>query len=105
MFKILRVRGISMAPCYLHGDFVLLLTWSWRGLLKPNRDVVFRHSEHGLLLKRIVSLDWEDQYCRVMGIHRQSMNATALGVIAFDDLIGMVIRHMPLQRQTRRSLV
>ncbi len=105
MFKILRVRGISMAPCYLHGDFVLLLTRSWRGLLKPNRDVVFRHSEHGLLLKRIVSVNRRDQCCRVVGIHRQSIDATALGAIAFDDLIGMVIRHMPLQHRTRRSLV
>lgn len=82
---------------------MLLLTWSYGRLLKPTRDIVFRHPQYGLLLKRIVSVSCEDRCCRVAGIHRESIDATALGSVDFASIMGVVIRRIRLKRKIQRS--
>jgi len=82
-----------------------LLTWPRRLLLKPSRDIVFRHPEHVLLLKLIVSIDHQDRCCRVAGIRRESTSAMLLGAVNSDSVIGMVIRRIALTHNVRRMPV
>ena len=74
--KIIRVKGNSMWPRYRDGDYLLTLGYGCRRP-QPGDDVVFRHPDMGLILKRISRI--KDGRLSFRGLSRLSVEQAVLG--------------------------
>ena len=92
-FSIFRIKGNSMEPKYESGDFVLL-SKSPVTLknLKVDDDIVFNHAYYGKLLKRINSVQSDNQYT-VTGLNPSSISSSKLGPIPKKAIVGKVVFH------------
>jgi signal peptidase I len=94
MFRLLKVRGESLAPEYLHGDFVLVSKIPF--LLSPPSpgDVIaFHQPGYGLLIKRIQN-STENGAVNVIGDHQESVDSRVFGPVRKKDILGKVIWHI-----------
>ena len=99
MFKIIKVTGNSLSPFFLPGDFVLLYTG--RGIstkIQSGDTVVFDHSDHGQLIKTVLTNDRENQLLKVSGLHPDSITSQKLGPIHYRSIIGKVLLHIKKPR-------
>jgi signal peptidase I len=88
----MRVSGESLAPEFEEGDFVLVFKipfFLW--LIRPDDVVVFRHSEYGLLIKRVEWIDKPSDQIFVLGSGRNSVDSRRFGPVSHRDIIGRVI--------------
>lgn len=91
MFKIVKVKGDSMQPCYHHNDFVLLKHVAEKALQKGD-DIVCRHHQFGLILKRIKNITLNK--LELTGLNTSSTSSSMLGTINTIDVVGRVIWHI-----------
>ncbi len=108
MIKIIRVTGNSLAPEFREGDFVVLTTLAPRVLpslfflsLKPGDVLVFRHKDHGTMIKKFDHYEGDQDHLYVTGTHSLSVDSSQLGPIGKEDLIGKVIWHIPRPRSDK----
>ena len=95
MLRILKVSGGSLTPEFLEGDFVLIAKIPFLlNRLKVDDIVAFRHSEYGVMLKKVAVLDPEGEQIFVVGTHDQSVDSRRFGPIQRADLLGKVIWHI-----------
>lgn len=90
MFRIVKVNGDSMQPCYRHNDYVVVMSPGKKSLA-PGQDVVCRHPQFGNILKRIDTIKSERLY--LTGLNPMSTSKADLGFITRKDVVGRVIYH------------
>ena len=90
-FTIIRVTGESMLPHYREGDFLFVTRFFKPFFLKLAKDIIFTHSEFGLLLKRVIQIDKSRKILRVYGTGENSINSEEIGDVSFDQVEGVVI--------------
>ena len=106
MIKIIKVTGNSLAPEFREGDFVVLATFAPRVLrkrffftpLKPGDVIVFRHEDHGTMIKKFDHYEGDQDHLYVTGTHPLSVDSSQFGPIGKEELIGKVIWHIPRPR-------
>ena len=91
MFKLVKVKGDSMQPCYRHNDYILI-SKSRRKQFTVGDDVVCQHPHLGLILKRIVDIN--SGKLKLAGLNSLSSSPKDLGDIHKHDVIGRVIWHV-----------
>jgi len=91
MFKIIKVQGDSMYPCYRHNDYVVLAKY-WPRHLKAGDDIVCKHKQFGTIIKRIHQI--LDKKIQLTGLNTSSTSQQDLGHITYKDVIGRVIWHV-----------
>ena len=99
MFKIIKVTGISLSPFFIPGDFVILNTS--RGIeskIQSGDIVVFNHSDHGQLIKTVLTNDRDKYLLKVSGLHTDSITSQKLGPIHYRSIIGKVLFHIKKPR-------
>ena len=100
MLRIIKVTGKSLSPEYQAGDYVILTTPPFFfNSLKPGDMVVFRHPEHGTLIKKVEHFSPEQGTIFVVGSHPTSIDSRQFGPIRKKDLIGKVFWHVPKPRR------
>jgi hypothetical protein len=62
--------------------------------LKPGDVVVFRHPEHGILIKLVDQLEPEGGKVSVTGLNGASIDSRHFGPVLKSSLIGKVIWHI-----------
>lgn len=80
-----------MQPCYHHNDYVLITKPLFKAL-NVGDDIVCKHQQLGLILKRIKHVN--KQEIELTGLNQLSSDSTALGKIKIEDVIGRVIWHI-----------
>lgn len=100
MLKIIKVTGNSLSPFFLSGDFVIISTrrQAFKNI-SAGSTVVFHHSKHGQLIKRVHANDPDSEILKVAGIHEDSISSHKLGPIPYSAIIGRVIFHMKQPRK------
>lgn len=105
MIKIIKVTGNSLSPEFREGDFVVLATKAWRFLrspfffsLKPGDVLVFRHEEHGTMIKKFDHYEDNGDKLFVIGTHHHSVDSSQFGPIEKEALIGKVLWHISKSR-------
>jgi signal peptidase I len=100
MIALRRIQGESLAPGYRDGDFVFSSNLPYL-LRKPRRGdvIVFRHPHHGVLIKRIASVEPARALVRVEGTGPDSIDSRQFGPVHTSDILGKVIRHIQKPRR------
>ena len=95
ILRILKISGNSLFPRYSEGDFVLIFkipfffyTWLHQGDV-----IVFRHTQHGLMIKEIRSVSSDDKKVFVVGSNSESVDSRDFGYIPLETVVGKVIWH------------
>ena len=88
MLKLCKVKGHSMSPSYLEGDYVLCVT-SKLIYPKPGDCIVFKNERHGHLIKQITAKT--DHGFFVEGTHPESTDSHSIGLIPPEKVVGKVI--------------
>ncbi len=82
-----------MSEKYLDGDYVLIFKFPFlKYFLKVGHDVVFIKEPHGLMLKRIASIN-DDKTFNLKGLSKNSISPDLLKSINIRDIKGVVIYH------------
>jgi signal peptidase I len=92
MLKLCKVKGHSMSPSYLEGDYVLCLT-SKRVHLDIGDCIIFNSNQLGFLIKQISDKNQEGFI--VKGTHPQSTSSSTIGVIPPEQVVGKVVMRFP----------
>ena len=95
MFKLAKVNGDSMLPCYRHNDFLLLSTY--RPKLKVGDDIVCLHPRFNTIFKRISLI--KDNKIHLTGLNSISTSSQELGYVEKNDVIGRVVWHIKQPKQ------
>jgi hypothetical protein len=95
MLRFFRITDNSLFPEYREGDFALVagLPRLLRSL-KRGDVVVFRHSRHGVLIKRVEHMGPEAGHVFVVGTNANSVDSRQFGPVEVDQLLGKVIWHV-----------
>ena len=88
MIRLSKVKGHSMSPPYLDGDYVLSLTPKLFRLQKGD-VVIIRHPAYGYLIKEICRKVKKGYY--VQGTHPESTGSQAIGLVLPEMIKGKVI--------------
>ena len=91
MFRLIKIKGGSMQPDYCHNDYVLLAQWC-KNALSVGDDVVCRHADAGLILKRIKNISSDG--LQLTGLNARSAEPASLGNIQRRDVVGRVVWHI-----------
>ncbi len=91
MFRLVKITGDSMWPDYRHNDYVVLSRWR-RYALSPGDDVVCKHADLGLILKRVKHIGPDG--LRLTGLNPLSAESGRLGNIQRRAVMGRVIWHI-----------
>ena len=91
MFRLVKVKGDSMWPDYRHNDYVALGRWRGRALAVGD-DVVCKHAEFGLILKRIQRIGPDGLW--LTGLNPRSAASGRLGNIQEQAVMGRVLWHI-----------
>jgi len=94
MLRFLRVSGVSLAPEYQHGDFVLLAKIPFTRSYQVGDVVAFQQPGLGLLIKRVVEIDPRQDAYRVQGEHAGSVDSRQFGLVPGSSILGKVIWHL-----------
>lgn len=93
MIRLFRVRGQSMKPDYRDGDLAVALSASWDRLMgrqpRGGDDVVARHPNFGLVLKRLESIG--EDGVRLRGLSNLSAEPEFLRLKSKADVVGRVV--------------
>jgi nickel-type superoxide dismutase maturation protease len=100
MLKIIRVSGDSLTPEYREGDFVLVVKIPFFSFhISAGDIVVFEHPIHGLLIKRVQSIDEKQGQVFVKGDQANSLDSRQFGTVKVSSIKGKVVWHI---RQPQR---
>ncbi len=91
MIKFIKVTGESLSPEYQEGDFVMIITIP-SFLFKSGKTVVFQHPIHGIMIKKILSVDPQGLF--VIGSHSNSVDSRQFGLIKKQSVLGVVAWHI-----------
>ncbi len=91
MIKIVKVRGLSMSPEYLPGDYLLVLKRPFLSL-KTGDNVIFEREGLGNLVKKVDKLSSKDAF--LIGSHPSSVDSRHFGEIPIRSIEGKVIYHI-----------
>ena len=91
---IARVRGNSMAPGYLAGDFVIALRWPWTKI-RRQQVVLAHHPDLGLILKRVS--DHRSGAVLLSGDSPESTSTERMGWVN-ERVLYPVLWHFPTQK-------
>lgn len=95
MFRLVKIKGDSMWPDYRHNDYVAISRRRNNALL-PGDDVICRHAEFGLILKRIKHIGPNGM--RLTGLNPLSAESGRLGNIQRRAVVGRVVWHIKRPR-------
>ncbi len=99
MIKIIKVTGNSLSPFFLSGDFVITIKTPWIvKKLQVGDIIIINHLEHGVLVKKIISIDPVKQLIVVSGTHPKSIDSKTFGPVNFQEVTGKVIWHIKKTR-------
>ena len=88
MFRLVKIKGDSMRPDYRHNDYVLLVQGR-KNALSVGDDVVCKHADFGLILKRIKNIS--PNGLQLTGLNARSAEPASLGDIQKRDVVGRVV--------------
>ena len=101
MFKLFRITGNSLDPEIKEGDFVLVTRIPFLlNSLKIGDMIVFKHPDHGTLIKLITGIEDNQHKISFVGTNAFSLDSRQIGPVDKDAIIGRVLIHFP--RTTRR---
>lgn len=83
-----------MHPEYQHKDYLLVFTLFKNAFIKKNQNIVFIHSKFGLVIKKIVSINYLSKTFNVEGNNNQSISSEMLGIINFSQIKGVPLLHI-----------
>lgn len=83
MIKIVKVRGGSMRPTLLPGDYIIVTK---ARSLQPGFVVLVAHSEFGVIIKRVKSVNKD--YLRLEGDGHVTSTTQEMGNVPLSDVIG-----------------
>ena len=92
MIRLSKVKGYSMSPSYLDGDFLLSLTPKLFRL-QSGDVIIIKHSAYGYLVKEICRKVNKGYYVR--GTHPESTGSRAIGLVFPEMIKGKVIAKIP----------
>ena len=93
-----RVRGVSLAPRFREGDFVLISRIPLLFRRPAVGDVlVFKQPEYGQLIKRVEQI-YADGSLDVRGDDIDSVDSRRFGPIQVEAVLGLVVLHVPKGR-------
>jgi hypothetical protein len=95
MLRFIKVRGESLSPEYVDGDYVL--AWRlplWLGRLRPGDAVVFQQPGYGLLIKKVASISPDGSRLEVLGAHPDSVDSRRFGPIEKRSIAAVVFAHI-----------
>ena len=94
ILSIFKIRGTSLAPEYLDGDFVLASRLAiWFRHLRIGDVVVFIQPGYGTLIKRVAELT-PCGHLMVQGDEASSVDSRAFGPVRTSDVRGRVLWHI-----------
>lgn len=93
MLKVINVTGGSLSPGYQEGDYVLIGTCSFFFDIKAGDTIVFKHPEHGMMIKKVSKVLLPNRSYEVRGEHPYSMDSRSFGPVSNDTVIGKVLWH------------
>ncbi len=94
MIKVIKVIGESLSPAYQEGDYVLIGTCSFFFDIQEEDTIVFRHPQHGLMIKVVDRVLRTGDSYQVKGEHPQSVDSRSFGSVSKDAVIGKVLWHI-----------
>ena len=95
MIRIIKVKGRSLLPEYLDGDFVLILKIPFLfNRLHCGDTVVFEHPVYGMMIKKVDQIDPDTGEIEVIGLHENSVDSRQFGPVNRQDVIGKVLLHI-----------
>jgi signal peptidase I len=98
MFKIVKIAGNSLYPKIKPGDYVMVFQPPWFFSTIRNGDlIVFKHDVYGRLIKIVTAIDKQEGKVEVAGLHGESVDSAALGLVGKKDIVGKVIWHISSQ--------
>ena len=93
MVRLSKVKGHSMSPSYLDGDYLLSVPLSMVRLKKGD-VIIIKHAVFGYLVKEIRSKSKEGYY--VQGMHPLSTDSRSIGMVLPKMIKGKVIAKIPV---------
>jgi signal peptidase I len=94
MFSIIKVQGDSMFPLYKEGDYLFVLELFKASWLRPNRNILFYHEHHGLLVKKITTVNKEQKEFHSKGLNGKSISQKEIGAVPFNRVKGIPLIHI-----------
>ncbi len=95
MLRFIKVRGSSLIPDFLEGDYVLTARAPFpAGKIRAGDMIVFRQPGFGLLIKRVIHVLDEEKAFNVRGTKVDSTDSRDFGSVSIDQIIGKVIWHI-----------
>jgi signal peptidase I len=92
MCKVMRIRGDSLVPRLQDGDFVLSSKIPILfDRLKTGDLVVFKQPGYGVLIKQLESISQDGQSLQVRGLHPESVDSWAFGLVSRRSLQGKIL--------------
>ena len=91
MLRIFRVSGRSMEPKLKDGDYVVAATKLWRP--RVNGLVVARHSQLGVLIKRVDRYSLDGYFLK--SDSELGTSTEAIGEVAKENILGTVLFRVP----------
>jgi phage repressor protein C with HTH and peptisase S24 domain len=83
MIKIVKVRGGSMRPTLLPGDYIIVTK---ARSLRPGFVILVDHSEFGVIVKRVKSINKDS--LRLEGDGRVTSSTQEMGDVPLSNIIG-----------------
>ncbi|MDO5714544.1 MAG: S24/S26 family peptidase [Tissierellia bacterium] len=84
MFKIYKVRGVSMTPLYVPGDYILCKGIKDINEMKIGDIVIAMSKNYGKILKKVDYIDLDKNICRLKGLNPESLSTEEMGNIPLD---------------------
>tara|TARA_B100000809_G_scaffold131230_2_gene129046 strand:+ start:28857 stop:29153 length:297 start_codon:yes stop_codon:yes gene_type:complete len=98
VLKLSKIKGYSMSPSYLEGDYVVSVTTKLVNL-RIGDIIIFKHPAYGYLIKEICQKNENGYY--VQGIYPKSTTSESIGLVNLNMIEGKVI--MKIQSKTKLS--
>ncbi len=90
MLKIFKVKGDSMSPDLLSGDYVVTCKKNFsKKNLKKGQLIVFNSQSYGILIKKIVEL--KNNFVIVDSINPKGLNSQQIGDIKYSAIRSKVL--------------
>lgn len=92
MIKLFKISGDSLYPIYKNKDIVLSLSLKIIKL-KVNDIVVFKHKNHGLMIKKIqeISIKNNQKFYYLVGTNASSIDSRNFGYIPENNITNKVL--------------
>lgn len=95
MLKVAKVKGNSMVPLFLNGDYVLGIRVFWpKSQLKIGDIVIVDTPIYGRIIKEIVHIDIDSSMVQLAGKNLESVSTKKMGNIPFQSIKWKVIKKL-----------